>query len=144
MIGIDRLGEEVERAFLHRRDGVLDAAERGHHDDRQLGIELLGGAQHAETVALGQPQIGQHDAGTRALQRGDGLGLIARFDDGVALRFERVAQHRAQRVFVLDEQDGRIGRDGRARSPQPAGRNAGTARLFFEVGDRLLVGPISS
>ena len=41
VIGIDRLGEKVERAFLHRRDGVLDAAERRHHDDRQLGIELL-------------------------------------------------------------------------------------------------------
>ena len=62
MIGIDRLGEKVERAFLHRRDGVLNAAERGHHDDRQLRIELLGGAQHAEAVAFGQPQIGQHDA----------------------------------------------------------------------------------
>ena len=36
MIGIDRLGEEVERAFLHRRDRVLDAAERGHDDHRQL------------------------------------------------------------------------------------------------------------
>ena len=36
MVGIDRLGEEVERAFLHRRHRVLDAAERGHHDDRQL------------------------------------------------------------------------------------------------------------
>ena len=43
------------------------------------------------------------------MQRGFGLGLIARFDDGVALRFERVAQHRAQRVLVLDEQDRRIG-----------------------------------
>ena len=61
VIGIDRLGEEVERAFLHRRHGVLDAAEGGHDDDRQLGIELLGGAQHAEAVAFGQPQVGQHD-----------------------------------------------------------------------------------
>ena len=62
MIGIDRLGEEVERPFLHRRDRVLDAAVRGHHDDRQLGIEFLRRAQHAEAVALGQPQIGEHDA----------------------------------------------------------------------------------
>jgi hypothetical protein len=35
--------------------------------------------------------------------------LIARLDDGVALRFEGMAEHRAQRVFVLDEQDRRVG-----------------------------------
>ena len=51
VIGIDGLGEKVHRAFLHRRHRVLDAAVRGHHDDRQLGIELLGRAQHAEAVA---------------------------------------------------------------------------------------------
>ena len=51
VIGIDGLGEEVHRAFLHRRDRVLDAAVGGHHDDRQLGIELLGRAQDAEAVA---------------------------------------------------------------------------------------------
>ena len=39
MIGIDRLGEEIERALLHRLDGVLDAAVRGHDDDRQFGVE---------------------------------------------------------------------------------------------------------
>ena len=34
----------------------------------------------------------------------DGFGLVARLDHRVALRFERVAQHRAQRVLVLDEE----------------------------------------
>ena len=109
MIGIDRLGEKIERAFLHRDDGVLNAAERRHHDDRHLGIDFLRGAQHAETVAFGEPEVGQDDAGTRRSERLNRLRLIARFDDGVALRLERMAKHRAQRVLVLDEQDGRIG-----------------------------------
>ena len=74
MIGIDRLGEEVERAFLHRRDRVLDAAERGHHDDRQLRIDVLRRAQHAEAVAFGQPQIGQHDAGWLAASAASASG----------------------------------------------------------------------
>ena len=30
MIGIDRLGQEIDCAFLHRHNRVLDAAERGH------------------------------------------------------------------------------------------------------------------
>jgi hypothetical protein len=50
MIGVDGLGEEVERAFLHRHDRVLNAPVRGHHDDRQPGIDLLGAAQDADTV----------------------------------------------------------------------------------------------
>ena len=64
MIGIDRLGEKVERAFLHRRHRVLNAAERRHDDDRQLGIDLLRRAQHAEPVAVRQTQIGQHEGST--------------------------------------------------------------------------------
>ena len=68
VIGIDRLGEEVERAFLHRGHRVLDAAVRGHHDDRQVGVDLLRRAQHAEAVAVRQPQIRQHDRGLRLLE----------------------------------------------------------------------------
>src|SRR4029077_4813652 len=41
---------------------------------------------------------------------GFGLGLIARFDDGVPLRFERMAKHHPEGIFVLDDQDRRIGR----------------------------------
>ena len=151
MIGIDRLGEEVERAFLHRRDRVLDAAERRHDDDRQLGIELLRRAQHAEAVAFGQPQVGQHDRGSAGVQRGFGFGLIARLDDGVALRLERMAQHRAQRVLVLDEQNGgwRLAAHGwtrgrRAHRSQPGGtpaRRASSSRsatAFLSVDDGFL------
>ena len=126
VIGIDRLGEKVERAFLHRRDGVLDVAECGHHDDRQLGVQVLRGAQHAKTIAIGQPEIGEDHGRAHRLKRGHRLGLIARFDDGVPLRLERVTQHRPQRVFVLDQQDRRIGclTGARAHRSQPGGTPA--------------------
>ena len=101
MVGIDGLGEKIERAFLHRRDGVLNAAVGGHHDDRQLRIQLLRGAKHAEAVALREPEIG-HDDSRPLLQRQNGFGLIARFDDGVPLAFDGQAQHRAEGVFVFD------------------------------------------
>ena len=55
--------------------------------------------------------------------------LIAGFDDGVPLRLERMAQHRAQRVSVFDEQDRIVGRCGAARSPAlAAGRHRGGQR----------------
>ena len=109
MIGIDGLGEKVERAFLDGFDGVLNRAVCGHHDDRQLGIQLLGGPQDAEAVALGKPQVRQDDAGPRRSQGTDGFGLVARFDHAVAMGLQRKAEHRAQRVLVFDEQNRGIG-----------------------------------
>ncbi len=67
------------------------------------GVELLGGAQHAEPVARGQLQVGQDHGGTRLSQLLNGLRLVTRLDDDVALPFEGMAQHRAQRVLVFDE-----------------------------------------
>ena len=107
MIGIDGLGEEVHRALLHRRDRVLDAAERGHDDDLQLRVELLGGAQHAKAVAGRQLEIGQDDGGTRLLEVLERFGLVARLEHEMSLRFQRVAEHRSQRVLVFDERTGK-------------------------------------
>ena len=95
--------------FLHRRHRVLDAAVGGHDDDLQLGIELLGGAQHAEAVADGKLQIGEDDGRTRLPQLLNGFGFVARFEDDVALRFERMAQHGPQRILVFDEENGERG-----------------------------------
>ena len=123
VIGIDRLGEEVERAFLHRRDRVLDAAERRHHDDRQLRVEFLGRAQDAEAVALGQPQVGQDHAGAAGAQRRIASAWSRASMTAWPCASSAMAEHRAQRVLVLDEQDRRDRPDG-ARGTyrsQPAG-----------------------
>ena len=45
-VGVYRLGEEVDRAFLHRRDRLLNAAIGGHDDHLQFRIELPGSTQH--------------------------------------------------------------------------------------------------
>ncbi len=109
MIGIDRLGEKVERAVLDGLDGVLNRAVRRHHHNRELGIQLFGGPQDAEAVALGKPQVRQNDPRARRSQDTDGFGLVARFDHAVAVGLERMAEHGAQGVLVFDEQDRGIG-----------------------------------
>ena len=91
MIGIDRLGEKIERAFLHCCHGVLDAAEGRHHNHRYLGIQLLRGTQHAEAVPFRQSEVRQHDAGTARTERLHRLVLIACLDHHMALPFEGVA-----------------------------------------------------
>ena len=45
-IGIDRLRKKVEGAFFHRRHRVLNTAVCGHDNHGQLGLEILGRAQH--------------------------------------------------------------------------------------------------
>ena len=130
VIGIDGLRQEVHRPFLHRRDRVLDAAVGGHDDDGDVGVDLLGGTEHAEAVPLGQAQIGQHHRRLLMLQQPHGLGLVAGFEDDMILPLQRVPEHRAQRVLVLDDEN--LG-----GSADPAGRHAGAARLFLDVGDLL-------
>ena len=60
-------------------------------------------------------------------------GSIAGLDDVVALRLERELQHRAQRVFVFDEED-----RGRSRArTQPAGGHAGATGFVLDRRNRL-------
>ncbi len=96
VVGIDGLGQEVQRPFLHGHHRVLNAAVRGHDDDHYLGVEVLGRAQHAEPVALGQLQVGQDDRRPRLSQLLHGLRLVTGLDDDVALPFEGMPHHRAQ------------------------------------------------
>ena len=84
-------------------------------DDGQIRIERLGRAEHAEAVAVRQAQVREHDARARRGQRRDGLLMVARLDHDMAARLERVAEHDAQRVLVLDDQDGQV-RAGHADS----------------------------
>ncbi len=125
VIGIDRLGEKIEGAFLHRRDRVLDAAVRGHHDDRHIGVELLRRAQHAKPVAFGQAQVREHDRGA-LLKHAHGLGLIPRLEHGMTLPLERVPEHRTQRVLVFDDENlsGGGHSDGSCYRSQPGGTPA--------------------
>ena len=101
------------------------------------GSSVLGGLEHAEAVADRQAADRTARRPARCLlQALDRFGLVARFDDVMALRLERVPQHRAQRVLVFDEEDRCAA--AAARSPsQPARRDAGLARFFLDVGDGL-------
>ena len=105
----------------------------------QLGIELLGGAQHAEAVAIRQPEVGQHDAGTRRSAAPNGFGLIARLDARVwpcaSSAWRSIA--RSESLSSTRRMGGSVGATGRL--PEPAGRHARSARFFFDCGDGVLV-----
>ena len=126
VLGVDRLGEEVEGPFLHRADGVLERAERGHDDHRDLFVQLFRGPQDGEAIPFRKPQIGEHERRLRLLQHLHRFGGITRFDDLVAVAFQGMPQHRAQRVLVFDDEDaGGCGHStGRGQRSQPGGTPA--------------------
>ena len=136
MVGVDRLREKVERAFLHRRHRVLNAAVGGHHDDRQLGIQFLRRTQHAKAIAFRQPQIGEHESGPILMHRLQRFALIPGLDHGVPLALDGQLEHRSERVFVFDEQNGEA-LTTRAGVSEASRRDAGAARLVLDVGNRL-------
>ena len=122
MVGIDRLGQEVERPFLHRGDRILDAAVRGHHDDRHLGVHLLPrGGRRSRPLPAG--------AGRTARAPAAPAGACGPLPAGRApparhaLPLQRVPEHRAEGVLVLDEKDlGGCGHASASQRIQPAAR----------------------
>jgi hypothetical protein len=95
VIRFDRLGQEVHRALAHGGDGVLDAAVCRHHDDRQIGVELLGRSQDPESISDGKLQIRQNCDRARLLKLANGFRLISCLEHSVAVRLEGMPQHRA-------------------------------------------------
>jgi hypothetical protein len=109
MIGIDGLGQEVHRAFLHCGHRVLDAPVRGHDDNRKIRIQFLRGTKNPESVANGQLQVGEDHDGTSPAKLVDGFRFVFRLEDSVVMRFERMPQHGSQRVLVFNDENGERG-----------------------------------
>ncbi len=105
MVRVDRLGEDVHRALLHRHDRILNAAVGGHDDHLQFRVELPGRTKHAESVADRKLEVGQDDRRQRPPEVFNRLRFVACFDHDMPLRFERVAEHALQRISVFDEKD---------------------------------------
>ena len=58
-----------------------------------------------DAVAAHQPQVRQHEIRPRLAHEPQRLGLVYCFDDRVTLLLERMAQHRAQGILILHEED---------------------------------------
>jgi hypothetical protein len=109
-VGIERLHQEIERAFAHRLDRAVEGSVGGddHHGRRELArADVL---QYVEPVHVGQAQVEQHRVGRIALDIGQGLAprhAMPRPERPALEIFKVNACHR-QRVF--DQQHvGQIG-----------------------------------
>ena len=105
VIGLDGLRQEIEGPLFHRVDGVLDRPVGRHHDDGHVRIRVAGGAQDvAAAPSSGKPQVGENDGDPRLPEEPPRLARGLRLEHAVALRDEGAAEHRAERVAVLDDE----------------------------------------
>ena len=107
-LGRGRLDDEVDRAGAHRRDGGIERAVRGLHDDRRACRHGRYAPQDLHAVHAGHDEVEQHE-GDRALVGRlhdldsllatlGGLGVVAEALDGF---FEDAALG----GIVIDDQD---------------------------------------
>jgi hypothetical protein len=113
MSWIDRLREEIKCPLFYGRDGVLNAPIGGHDDHRDVWIKLFDGAEHTEPIAVGQPEVREHNHWTRPLKEAHGLRFIPCFDHSVPVAFKGKPKHRPERILIFDDQGLSRGRNGR-------------------------------
>ncbi len=113
---VERLRQILEGAALGRPDRGQQRVVGAHHDDRQVGAELLDARQEVEAVLVGQAHVGDHDIALAVDDPAPERARDARRLDVVALPRQRAGDHRADRRVVLGDQN------GLAAHREPAGR----------------------
>ena len=109
LLRIERLHDVVERAVLHRLDGRLGRAKRGHEDDQLPGIDRADVLQRLDPAHPAHADVQEDDVRRAGLHVGDRL-LAARGGGDVVIAR---GQHPRERVtdlgVVVDDQDRGLG-----------------------------------
>ena len=112
---LERLGQKIDGAVLHRADSLLDRAEGGEEDDVHVGRHFLGQLQQLEAGQSGHPEVREQEidaALAQPVQRGLTVGSE---DDAVALARERALEAQAHRLVVVCHKQRRL-----VRHPRPS------------------------
>src|SRR5829696_2243098 len=102
-VGVGRLGEIVNGAFLHGGDGGSDVAVAGQHDDADVGPRLAQRTDQLQPVAVAQPQV-EHGEGGRPRGLRQRLGDRADGGDDEAAQLECPRDAVAERGIVIGDQ----------------------------------------
>ena len=102
---LERLGNVVEGASLHGRDGAFDRRVRRNHDDGQLFVEL---AQLLE--GLHAIEHGHHDVDNCSIEgigpcQLEAFGAISRTANGIAFTRQQRGEDLPHDFLVVDDED---------------------------------------
>jgi hypothetical protein len=128
---LERLGDVVEGAALHRRQRRLDRREGGHHHDGQVLVHRPELAEHGQAVDARHHDV--DDDGVERVGAGqlEPLHAVDGQADVVAFTLEQCLEHLAHHLLVVDDEDRSPGSTHGSVSwerPQPALVPADSAR----------------
>jgi len=102
---IEGLGEEVERAGLHRLDRAVDPAMGRDDDHGHVRMARNHLAKQGEAVHAGHDQIGDHHVRTVAVEGGDRLLAVGANGHLVAFALQRGGEDLAEALLVVHDED---------------------------------------
>ena len=102
---LERLGDVVEGAALHRRDRALDRRERGDHQHRQVVVDLLQLVERGHAVHARHHDV--DDGGVERDRAGEleALGGVGGEANGIALARQQRLEDLAHDLLVVDDQN---------------------------------------
>ncbi len=111
LVQIEGFVDVVIGTELHRLDCVLHGREGRHQDDERLGRGLLDSTEHGQTVAIGQPEVEQHEVESWPHLL-EGFSDGTRLENAVAFLGKALPQGPAEQRLVVDDEQ-RCGHDGK-------------------------------
>jgi hypothetical protein len=106
IVGIERLDDVVVGPFAQALAHGFQGLEAGHHDDLDVGVELLEALEQLDAGEPGHLDVGQHEGGPGHLGgQSHGLDRIARLQDFIGEAREMGPQEPANTRLVVDDDD---------------------------------------
>ena len=104
-IVLERLGDVVEGASLHRGDGVLDRGVRRHHDDCQLVVELLQRLERRHAVDARHHHIDDGRVERNVPGELDAFLAAGREPHGIPLALQQGFEDLPHDFFIVDDEN---------------------------------------
>ena len=102
---LERLGDVVERAALHRRDGALDRRVRGDDDDGEVLVDALQLVERRDAVEAGHHDVDDGRVERQRARQLEALGARRREPHVVAFPSQQRLENLAHDLLVVDDED---------------------------------------
>ena len=107
MVGVERFGNKIVCAALHRGHGIFDRSVRGHHNDRSVIVDLFDVRQQFQAVDIRHLEIGEDQIVGFITYQVERFPTIFGGVHAVPFFREGLHEHVPHRVFVVDHQNSR-------------------------------------
>jgi hypothetical protein len=103
---VEGLGQVVEGAALEGADRAVEVRVGGHDDDRQVAMPRLDLREQLDARASGHADVGDEHLRLLVLERREHVARVREAADGELLARQRLLEHEADRLVVVDDPDG--------------------------------------